>query len=808
MPRKRTNRRQRSPSLETKLRAAVQDVMPHVDIHQMTLRNMRRRLALELDLDLDALDPHHELVKNIMIEAVQQRAMAAESAAQPATSIAARPAPTDASMSSSQVCNNLAPTAVAVAASDVGGTADPTSVVPTVAVTVGQGSVGARPVDTCGLTSVRAPPANDGSQPALAGSHPQTTAQAGASDGQQAHGAATSAATQRASFRGRLATVQQQRPLSLSDSDEDSSSSSGDSTSSSQSAPALSWGSSSDSDGSDPFAESDLFKGDGEVDSDAEDDLPVDLFHNLRSATKGECYTGHTVHFWTFPHTEKPVNPSNCSKKKLARLLKEVYGVEQIKFYCIVRELHANSVRSWERKAHYHVVLKLAGRVKPVRIARELRSKGLYGHLCIPKRHVQFWPIMSYVYCPSLKKPLGELDPDPYLSSEFPVSEIEKRFAKAMSGRVEIRPWEMFHALKKLGCSRYGDLVDWCEMQAKRGLPQFQKFLVRQRPKMKALFVSWLEMIEKPLQHDGHSRAIRLQIWEKALGAECVCVTPNRLSNALQSCVDFHGKDATRFAFMLERMLRVGTSLKNSNILLWGASNAGKTAVTRPLIYMFGDRCWLRPSAGDTFPLQGLEQKVLGVWQDWRVETSPVPWDTLLLVLEGESVTCAVKGLPSVICHHPPPMVITAQKRIAHLDGSEVERQAFVNRFALRWHLKKPLERKDEQLKLCYKCTGCYARWIRHNAAQYKFVEPDAEHELVRMEQALKKQHDKEDEERQSFLQAACAPLPIAVPATPDHRVAGAGDSSAQDPLSPVSYEDRASCNVSPRTPSSPTHYL
>jgi hypothetical protein len=792
MPQRKRKRRQRSPSLETKLRAAVRDVLPHVDLKNTTLGHMRGRLALELDIDPDTLEPHRQLIRDLLIEAVQQRAQPADLAAQSPAPVVTPSAPSvvPASGLSTQVCHNLGPLVVEapVAGSGVGGSADQ--------------SVSLNAADaTAAQTSAGSLPANVGTQLAPLPSNPHLTACAGADGGQRLQGSVSGAGSQPAAFRT-LVKCQQQQPLSLSDDEEDDGSASGDS--SSAATPSLL--SSSVSDATDPLADLDLFKGDGEADSDAEDDSPVDLFHSLRSATKQECYSGHTIHFWTFPHTDKPVNPSNCSKKQLARLLKEVYGAQKIEFYFIARELHANSVRPWERKAHYHVVIKLACRVKPMRVARDLRSKGLYGHLCIPKRHVQVWPIMSYVYCPSLKKPLDELDPDPYLSSNFPVSELEKRFAKAMVGRVEVRAWDMYHAVKKLGCRRYNDFVDWCELQAKRGLPQFQKFLVRQGPKMRPLFASWLEMIEKPLQHDGHARGIRFGIWEKALTAECVCVTPNRLSDALQSCVDFHGKDATRFAFMLERMLRVGTSLKNSNILLWGASNAGKTALTRPLIYMFGDYVWLRPSAGDTFPLQGLEKKVMAVWQDWRVESSPVPWDTLLLVLEGESVTCAVKGLPSVVCHHPPPMVITAQKRIQHQDGSEVERQAFVNRFALRWHLKKPLEKKDDQLKLCYKCTGCYARWVAHNAAQYKFVDPDAEQELARMEHALKNQHDKDDREREIFLQSACAPLPIAAPVTPDHGMAGPAASSPQGPSSPNSWVDHASYVASVHTPPSPSY--
>ena len=64
----------------------------------------------------------------------------------------------------------------------------------------------------------------------------------------------------------------------------------------------------------------------------------------------------------------------------------------------------------------------------------------------------------------------------------------------------------------------------------------------------------------------------------------------------------------------------------------------------------FENREKTSPNAGDSFPLQGLENYLVSVWQDFRVATSPVPWDSLLLALEGESV----KGAAPVIVHFLP----------------------------------------------------------------------------------------------------------------------------------------------------------
>ena len=111
---------------------------------------------------------------------------------------------------------------------------------------------------------------------------------------------------------------------------------------------------------------------------------------------------------------------------------------------------------------------------------------------------------------------------------------------------------------------------------------------------------------------------------------------------------------------------------------LTGESNAGKAGLTRPLIKLFGDRTWLPRFAYGAL-----------IWQDWRLESNPMAWDTLRLCLEGESVTAAIKGSSSSIAvHHLPPFVITCQSRVLARGRQgavdEQGRAAFNNRLGLK----------------------------------------------------------------------------------------------------------------------------
>ena len=350
------------------------------------------------------------------------------------------------------------------------------------------------------------------------------------------------------------------------------------------------------------------------------------------------------MHFWTFPHTTKDgaVTATTHTKKHLAKMLKEAYGADNIEFYVIVSEQHAQSERAWERTYHWHALLKLTRRIKWKALARQLREKRLFGHLALPRLHADFFRCLRYLVAPTTRKGQDQLDPNPYFSSHFPVDMMEKRMRKYFN--ISLRPSDMYSIVRQMKFTSYQQLIDWALEQRRRGNGIYEKFLAKQGQKMPGLFASWMQILCEPATAAG-LRKQRLELWDRAAQTPCSCVSPNRLQDALDRLLEHHGKCPGRWAFCLTKLLRIGTTAKNSNILLWGESNSGKTALTRPLIHIFENHVFLRPNRGDTFVLQGLEKMLISVFQDWRLSTTPLPYDTLLLLLEGESVSCAVSWL-------------------------------------------------------------------------------------------------------------------------------------------------------------------
>ena len=285
-------------------------------------------------------------------------------------------------------------------------------------------------------------------------------------------------------------------------------------------------------------------------------------------------------------------------------------------------------------------------------------------------------------------------------------------------------------------------------------------------------------------------REERLSMWQDALASPCVCPSPDRLQRGLDDLLAFHEKDGERFAFMVQRMIRIGTSLKSGNLLIYGASNAGKTCLTRPLLSIFKHRAFVRPNRNDSFALQGLENYLVACWQDWRHSLSPIAWDTILLMLEGECVQAAVKGGAPVIVETPPPFVITAQEKIVPLTSKGVpdraEADAFTNRFCLRWRLKNALPKslQDEQMKLACRCGSCFAKWVERNAAAYKVRAPDMEEQVVQMERAIQC-----SQPASAVLEEASSAIPPVNPLHLDDVVANEAVPVLAEPLANVTPE-------------------
>lgn len=99
-----------------------------------------------------------------------------------------------------------------------------------------------------------------------------------------------------------------------------------------------------------------------------------------------------------------------------------------------------------------------------------------------------------------------------------------------------------------------------------------------------------------------------------------------------------------------------------------------------------------------------------------------------------------------MVVETPPPFIVTCQERVVPLNSKHqvdhAEKEAFENRFCLRWHLRTPLPAnlRDMQMKQCYGCVRCYTDWVEEGAAEYKRRAPEIEKETTELEASMQAQ--------------------------------------------------------------------
>ena len=75
---------------------------------------------------------------------------------------------------------------------------------------------------------------------------------------------------------------------------------------------------------------------------------------------------------------------------------------------------------------------------------------------------------------------------------------------------------------------------------------------------------------------------------------------------------------------------------KGHNHMYTGAPSSGKTAMTRPILALFGSLAFVKLQKDTTFALEGLIGSQAVVWNDFRWPMHPLAWGDMLNLLDNE----------------------------------------------------------------------------------------------------------------------------------------------------------------------------
>ena len=212
----------------------------------------------------------------------------------------------------------------------------------------------------------------------------------------------------------------------------------------------------------------------------------------------------------------------------------------------------------------------------------------------------------------------------------------------------------------------------------------------------------------------ARSKKTRVELLNEAYNGECASECNERWLQCAISLIENNGILLKHFCDSVYTALHLGRA-KYRNIFIHGPANAGKTFILSPLKCIY--RAFCNPATG-TFAWVGAEKAEIIMLNDFRWNSSIIPWSDLLQMLEGDIVHLpAPKNFCSqdIEFNQDTPFFATADAPLVLVKGGSID-QANTQMMSVRWrffHFWKQIP-ETEQLRL-KPCPKCYSKLILDN---------------------------------------------------------------------------------------------
>ena len=310
--------------------------------------------------------------------------------------------------------------------------------------------------------------------------------------------------------------------------------------------------------------------------------------------------------------------------------------------YMVFRELHADG------NVHFYGMVLCERPYNTQGIQAALREHD-HVFMSFGSDHQYFWTGIVYGAVPSVHKAAEEVDPEPYHSEGKTVREEladmprgarvhDKDRTRAFLGlaalpprrQERLRDAELADAIVEHGLRTKEEMLAFAR-EHKDDMPLLFKTVLRLGAKRSDDFMVWLwELHGLPPEPQQD----RLHVLRAAMHTR-PCACGGRWIPAANRLMDIQGIDSDSFRMAVLRALRLGR-MKEVNVLIVGAPDAGKSFILKPLAKVF--KSFIRRGQHETFPLQGIHGHDICLLQDVRYETFGLPWDDWLAWAEGEPI--------------------------------------------------------------------------------------------------------------------------------------------------------------------------
>ena len=336
----------------------------------------------------------------------------------------------------------------------------------------------------------------------------------------------------------------------------------------------------------------------------------------------------------------------------------------------------------------------------------------------------------NYLYVPSKKKPIADLDPNPTTSTGHVFSDRHINLRTAVP---RLNYENFFYLLKSQNLRVYEELVKYISTLCDEEQASMFSFVCKRTRiavesdiEMAWSFVNGFTTPPLP-DRQANLRA--------AFYSLCSC-DGNSIS-VVTSILDTNNIEYSDFCTQIMTCLIEGAG-KNFNVAIIGRSNCGKTTLLKFVESLFEpDQVFRNPLSGSSFPLLNLPGKMVCILNDFRAFGNKMKYHDYLVWFEGEPFyICTPKNLTGTDIYYTyqAPILVTSGEEIEfrqhgflNIDQTEMMSNRFTY-FKLHTPIRNPADRVST-------CKRCFMRFLskhcttsifnkKRKAAEFPTVRP------------------------------------------------------------------------------------
>jgi len=362
----------------------------------------------------------------------------------------------------------------------------------------------------------------------------------------------------------------------------------------------------------------------------------------------------HVHYTWVRTHDPSMVQPSQYTRKQfyehLEKVYKEVYPDAGnvtgsiVSFGLCADEEHKQSAIDYNRHLHKHCALFTTTQHYWNKIAKLSLSK--YKIPLNAVAHDTYATMFAYLRAPTAKKPLPEIDAEPYMSKYHPRGQalVDLLAASTKSGAAnrqrlaglgdgKRKRLNMFEEIKGNKLKSVDELMAHAAKEADEGRNGLADYCSRQGDKLEGVVANAWKVLNAPARVQMGSVSLVEKLGKASENLPCTC--GGRWAPGAVKILERNQISVKGFSMTVLRALRMG-AVRGANVACVGEGGCGKSSLLEPFEHIFD--CAGKPERGSTFPLASCADHEVLLWQDYEHDEATVRFSDLLSFFLGESV--------------------------------------------------------------------------------------------------------------------------------------------------------------------------